>query len=65
MISNLDNLILKELDYQNFKSNIISIVMDKLDNDEVKNKFLSYMIGNRNVIITLKDLFCELKEIEK
>lgn len=65
MISNLDNLILKELDYQNFKSDIISIVMDKLDNDEVKNKFLSYMIGNRNVIITLKDLFCELKEIEK
>lgn len=65
MISNLDNLILKELDYQNFKSDIIYIVMDKLDNDEVKNKFLSYMIGNRNVIITLKDLFCELKEIEK
>lgn len=65
MISNLDNLILKELDYQNFKSNIISIVMNKLGNDEVKNKFLSYMIENRNVIITLKDLFFALKEIEK
>lgn len=65
MISNLDNSILKELDHQNFRADIISIVMNKLNNNEIKNKFLSYMIENRNVVITLKDLFCELKEMEK
>lgn len=53
------------LDYKNFRADTISIVMNKLNNDDIKNKFLSYMIENRNVIITLKDLFCELKEIEE
>ena len=48
MISNLDNSILKELDKQNFKADIISFVMSKLDNDDKKNEFLSFMIDNRN-----------------
>jgi hypothetical protein len=63
MLSNLDNSILKELDHQNFKADTISIVMNKLDNDDKKNDFLSFMIENRNVIITLTDLFNELKLI--
>lgn len=61
MLSNLECSILKELDRQNIKSDIISIVMNKLDNEDKKNKFLSYMIDNRNVLITQKELFNELK----
>lgn len=63
MLSNLECSILKELDRQNIKSDVISIVMNKLDNEDKKNKFLSYMIDNRNVLITQKELFKELKQI--
>ncbi len=63
MLSNLENSILKELDKQNFKADIISLVMNKLDNDDKKNNFLSYMIDNRNVILSLADLFNQLKII--
>ena len=63
MLSNLECSILKELDRQNIKSDIISMVMNKLDTDDKKNKFLSYMIDNRNVLITLKELFNELRII--
>ena len=63
MLSNLDYSILKELDRQNIKSDVISIVMNKLDNEDKKNKFLSYMIDNRNVLITKKELFDELNAI--
>lgn len=63
MLSNLEYSILKELDIQNIKSDVISIVMNKLDNEDKKNKFLSYMIDNRNVLITQKELFKELKQI--
>ena len=61
MLSNLECSILKELDRQNIKSDVISIVINKLDNEDKKNKFLSYMIDNRNVLITQKELFNELK----
>lgn len=63
MLSNLENSILKELDKQNFKADIISLVMNKLDNDDKKNNFLSYMIDNRNVILSLAELFNQLKII--
>ena len=63
--SNLENSILKELDKQNFKADIISIVMSKLDNEDKKNDFLSFMIDNRNVILSLSDLFNQLKVTDK
>jgi hypothetical protein len=65
MLSNLENSILKELDKQNFKADIISIVMSKLDNEDKKNDFLSFMIDNRNVILSLSDLFNQLKVTDK
>lgn len=65
MLSNLENSILKELDKQNFKADIISIVMSKLDNEDKKNDFLSFMIDNRNVILSLSDLFNQLKVKDK
>ncbi len=65
MLSNLENSILKELDKQNFRSDIISIVMDKLNTEDKQNKFLSYMIKNRNIILSLADLFSELKLLDK
>ncbi len=63
MLSHIDSAILKELDRQLIKSDVISIVMNKLDNEDKKNKFLSYMIDNRNVLITQKELFDVLNEI--
>ncbi len=63
MLSHIDSAILKELDRQLIKSDVISIVMNKLDNEDKKNKFLSYMIDNRNVLITQKELFDGLNEI--
>lgn len=65
MLSNLECSILKELDRQNIKADVISIVMDKLDTDDKKNRFLSFMIDNRNVLISLNDIFYELKIIIK
>lgn len=65
MLSNLEYSILKELDRQNIKSDVISIVMDRLDTNDKKNQFLSYMIDNRSVLISLKDIFSELKLIAK
>lgn len=65
MLSNLDCSILKELDRQNIKSSVISIVMKRLDNNDKKNDFLSFMIDNRNVLISLKDIFSELILITK
>lgn len=63
MISNLENSILKELDRQNFKADEIAFVMNKLNNDNKKNSFLSFMIENRNVILSLTDLFNQIKVI--
>lgn len=57
MLSNLDCSILKELDRQNIKSDVISIVMNRLDNNDKKNDFLSFMIDNRNILISLKDIY--------
>ena len=57
MLSNFDCSILKELDRQNIKSDVISIVMNRLDNNDKKNDFLSFMIDNRNVLISLKDIY--------
>ncbi len=65
MLSSLECSILKELDRQNIKSDVISIVMNKLDTDDKKNNFLSFMIDNRNVLISLKDIFCKLNLIDK
>ena len=63
MLSNLECSILKELDRQNIKADVISIVMDKLDTNDKKNKFLSFMIDNRNVLISLYDIFYELNKM--
>lgn len=65
MLSNLEYSILKELDRQNIKSDVISIVMNKLDTNDKKNQFLSFMIDNRNVLVSLKDIFGELNLIAK
>ena len=51
MLSNLENSILKELDKQNFKADIISIVMSKLDNEDKKNDLIRVNIRSRGPII--------------
>ena len=50
---------------KNIKSDVISVVMNRLDTNDKKNDFLSFMIDNRNVLISLKDIFSELNLIAK
>lgn len=61
----LDKSILKELDSQNFKADIISMIMDILDTEYKKEEFLSFMMKNRNELLSLKDIFNELYLISK
>ena len=62
-MSNIDNSILKELDRQRLSGGIISSIMGKLDSNEKKYQFLSFMIKKRNTILSLSELFTELKKI--
>ena len=55
-MSTLELSILKELDVQNISGNNISIIMEKLDTNDKKNEFLAYMINNRNVLLSFKDM---------
>lgn len=61
----LDKSILKELDSQNFKADVISMIMDILDTEYKKEEFLSFMMKNRNELLSLKDIFSELDLISK
>ena len=44
----LDKSILKELDHQRLSGSVISSVMNKLNTNNKKYQFLSYMISKRN-----------------
>ena len=55
-MSGLDRYILKELDRQRISSYDISIIMNKLNNIEKKNKFLNYLVDNRIVLLNKKDI---------
>ena len=63
MITVLDKSILKELDSQNFKSNVISMIMNNLDTEYKKEEFLSFMMKNRNELLSLGKLLCQVDRI--
>lgn len=62
-MAQIDKLILNALDVQRLGGHIYSIVMDKLDNSDKKLEFLNYLNKNRNVILSDRDIFLQLKEI--
>lgn len=55
-MSTLDNNILKELDKHKINGNIINGIMQNLKTIDIKNKFLNYLISNRNVILDKVEL---------
>ena len=55
-MSTLDNNILKELDKYKVNGNIINGLMHNLKTIDIKNKFLNYLISNRNVILDKVEL---------
>lgn len=61
-MTNLDESILREFDRQRFNVISISLIMDKLDTFEKKNKFLAFMIDNRNVLLSFSDVVKEVKK---
>lgn len=61
-MTNLDDSILKEFDRQRFNNINISFIMDKLDTFDKKNKFLAFMIDNRNVLLSFSDVIKEVKK---
>lgn len=65
-MSTLDYNILKELDKHNLSGYIISVLMSNLKTIDIKNKFLNYLINNRNIILDKTELICFLrKELKK
>jgi len=60
-MSSLDNNILKEIDRHLLNGNIIGVIMSKLNNVQKKNKFLNYLISNRNIILDKVDVISFLK----
>lgn len=63
MITVLDKSILKELDSQNFKSNVISMIMNNLDTEYKKEEFLYFMMKNRNELLSLGKLLYQVDRI--
>lgn len=59
----LDKSILKELDSQNFKADVISMIMDILDTEYKKEEFLSFMMKNRNELLSLGKLLYQVDRI--
>lgn len=65
MTNYIEKLILKEFDrHTYFNSYDISNFMKNLDSDAKKNKFLSFMIDSRGLILTYNDVFNQLKLLE-
>lgn len=62
-MAQLDKLILNALDAQRMNEANYSFVMSKLDSYDKKMEFLNFLNKNRNVILSKKDIFLELKEI--
>jgi len=60
-MSSLDNNILKELNRHLISADIIGLIMNKLNNVDKKNKFLNYLINNRNVILDKVDVVSYIK----
>lgn len=62
-MAQIDKLILNALDVQKINGANYSFVMSKLDSYEKKMEFLNFLNRHRNVILSDKDIFIELKEI--
>ena len=60
-MNNLEKFILKELDRLSIDSSKISIIMNNLNSVEKKNNFLSFMIENRNILISFNDIVEEIR----
>lgn len=60
MLKNIEFSILKELDKQHFRSDIVSLIMNKLNTDKKKRSFLAYLIYNRNVILQLDEIMIDI-----
>lgn len=60
-MSSLDNNILKELDRHLLNANIFGVIMNKVNSVDKKNKFLNYLINNRNVILNKVDVISYIK----
>lgn len=60
-MSNLEDNILKELDRHYINGKIISLIMDKLKSNDLKNRFLNYLIDNRSVVLDKGDIVLYLR----
>lgn len=58
----VNKLILRELDRQNVKVELISLIFKKLTSNDDKFIFLNFLVENRNILLIPKDY---IDEIEK
>ena len=63
MLTNLEKDILKELDKQNYRGDIIAFIMSKVDSEKKKFDLLTFLNNNTNVILSFQDIVSELKLI--
>lgn len=61
MIDAVEKDILRKFDRQKIKANEIAIIMDKLDNKEKQYKFLSFLMENRNELLSYVDMLKNIK----
>ena len=50
------------MDKHNVNSSIMCIIMNKLHNTELKSKFLSYLIANKNVVLNKVEILGYIKK---
>ena len=58
----VNKLILRELDRQNVRVELISLIFKKLTSNDDKFIFLNFLVENRNILLIPKDY---IDEIEK
>lgn len=61
MIDAVEKDILRKFDRQKIKANEIAIIIDKLDNKEKQYKFLSFLMENRNELLSYVDMLKNIK----
>lgn len=59
----VNKLILRELDRQNVRVELISLIFKKLTSNDDKFIFLNFLLENRNILLMPKDYIDEIEKI--
>lgn len=63
-MTQLDKLILKELDHQRIGGSNYSFILERLNDNDKKFKLLNYLSENRHIILSTSDIVSKVKELQ-